>query len=115
MGEFEQADKNIAIAIEKGLNPNSGESLSQLQKAYIKALETIKDTEDKIECYERLADVFRKLIVHIDSENFQYHASLAYVYKELGEYDKAREEAMIVLELSPESKQAIEEFLRTLP
>jgi len=115
LGEFEQADKNIAIAIEKGLNPNSGESLSQLQKAYIKALETIKDTEDKIECYERLADVFRKLIVHIDSENFQYHASLAYVYKELGEYDKAREEAMIVLELSPESKQAIEEFLRTLP
>jgi len=117
LGEFEQADKNIAIAIEKGLNPNSGESLSQLQKAYIKALETIEDKNKElyIECYERLADVFRKLILHIDSENFQYHASLAYVYKELGEYDKAREEAMIVLELSPESKLNIDEFLKTLP
>ncbi len=115
LGELEQADENIAISIKMKYNINSGKSLVQLQQAYIKALETIEDIKDKIECYQRLADVYERLIIHVNPENFQYHASLAYIYRELGEYDKAREQAMIVLELSPESRQNIEDFLKTLP
>jgi len=114
LAEFEQADKTITIAVKKGHNPNSKKSLIQLQRAYIKALETIEDKELYIECYKRLADIYKELI-SIDSKNFQYHASLAYVYRELGEYDKARKEALIVIELSPDLKEEVNKFLISLP
>jgi len=119
LGELEEADKNIAISIKMGYNIDVAKLLLQRQRAYIKLLETIGDKDENqelfIEIYKRLAEIYRGLIAHVDPESFQYHASLAYIYKELGEYDKARKQAMIVLELSPESKENIEEFLRTLP
>ena len=116
--EFEQADKTIKIAHEKGHSSISKQSLLQLQKTYVAVLKTIEDKDKNkelyIECHKKLADVYEKLI-YIDYWNFQYHASLAYIYKEIGEYDKAREQAMIVLQISPESKPNIDAFLNTLP
>jgi len=111
LGELEQSDKTIAIAIEKGHEPYTKKSLIQLQQTYIKALETI---EDKIECYKRLAHVYQRLIGHVDSENFQYHASLAYIYKELEEYDKTREQTLKIVKLFPDLLGDAEEFFKSI-
>ena len=120
LNELEQADESIAISIKMGYDINSAKLCFQQQRAYIKLLETIENDKDKnqelfIEIYKRLANIYIGLIMYVDAENFQYHASLAYVYRELGEYDKAMKEAMIVLELSPESKPNIDAFLESLP
>jgi len=115
LGNLEQADQDIALAKEKEQNINSNKSLIQLQNAYMKTIETIEDSSKKTEYYKRLADVYQRSIKYIDDKNFQYYASLAYVYKELGEYKKARESALIVLELSPESKENVKAFLKSLP
>jgi protein involved in temperature-dependent protein secretion len=64
--------------------------------------------------YEILRDLYIEQI-KLSPRNFQYHASLAYAHSILGEYDKAREQAAIVLELSPESRDNVEAFLKTLP
>jgi len=83
--------------------------ISQIITIYSKIA---KKTEE-IKYYEILKDLYIKMIEY-EYNDFQHHASLAYIYSLLGEYDKAREEAMIVLELSPESAQVVEEFLKTL-
>jgi len=56
-----------------------------------------------------------KYLIEKDPNNFQHHASLAFAYKNIGDYENAKKEALKVLELSPESKQNTEEFLKTLP
>ena len=63
--------------------------------------------------YERLVEAYKALI-KLEPENIQYIASLAVAFKEAGETEKAREQALKVLELSPESKKSVEEFLRGL-
>jgi O-antigen ligase/tetratricopeptide (TPR) repeat protein len=65
------------------------------------------------EDYERLVEAYEALI-RLEPENIQYIASLAVAFKEAGETEKAREQALKVLELSPESKKSVEEFLRGL-
>ena len=54
-------------------------------------------------------------VIILDPTNPQYRATLAFLYKELGEFEKAREQALEVLRLAPENKGQVEEFLRTLP
>jgi len=108
--EIEQSERDIKIATEKKYNSNSKESLSQLAKAYLK----LAEETGKLKYYEKLADLFRKLVI-IEPNNYQHHASLAYIYKVLGKYEKAREQALIVIELLPDSKENVEEFLKTLP
>jgi len=112
LGELTQAKENIEKASQNKLNVNSKESLSQLLVIYLTAIQNLKNTN--LEYYKPLIEIYKKLI-SLSPDNFQYHASLAYTYKTLGEYKKAREEAMIVIELSPGSKPSVEEFLRTLP
>jgi Flp pilus assembly protein TadD len=58
--------------------------------------------------------VFEKLIA-INQNNPQYRSSLAYFYRQTGQYEKARIQALKVLELSPESKPNVDAFLKTLP
>ena len=99
---FEEFNSFIALAQKKGYNINSKESLSQLINVYIKT-----------ENYQGLAETYSKLI-SIEPKNAQFHAYLAVVYKELGEIEKAKKEALKVLELQPEAKAEIEEFLRSL-
>jgi len=67
-----------------------------------------------IEDYNEIVSILDRLIF-LNPTNPQYHSTLAYVYGQLGEYKKAREQALKVLELSPESKDNVEEFLRALP
>lgn len=109
-GKIEEGTEYMEIAEQKGTNLNDKKTLNQLLKVYIRL---VKEKEG-FKYYRTIADIYEKLI-ELDYENFQYHASLAFTYKTLGEYDKAREQAMIVIELSPESKVNVDAFLKTLP
>jgi len=98
----EEAEKYFKIAKEKRCPINSEVSLLEIVNAYIKT-----------ENYQKLAETYQSLI-KLKPEKPQYYASLATCYKILGEYEKAKEEAFKVLEISPESKEMVEEFLRSL-
>jgi O-antigen ligase len=98
------AQNNVQTAKEKGYNIDSKTSLGELSDAY-----------GSVPDYKNLALIYEKFILLIDPNVAQYHSSLAFFYKQLGEYKKAREEAIKTLQLSPESKQAVDDFLRTLP
>ncbi len=101
--DINNAQKNIEIAGSKGYSINSEVSLGQLADAYY----FITD-------YRTLASIYEKLII-INQSSAQYHSSLAFFYSKLGEYAKARHEAMEALKRSPESKPNVDAFLRTLP
>ncbi len=118
LNELEQADENMAISIKMGHNINSDKNLFKLQRAYMKLFESIEN-EDKneelfIEIYKRLADVYDRLIAWADPESFQYHASLSYIYKEIGEYDKARDRALNIVRLFPDLLGDAEEFFKSI-
>jgi len=110
LNESEEALKAMETASEKGYKVESKKALSQLINTYANLAKSTGD----IKYYENVVEIYQKLI-EIEPKNFQFHASLSYVYKVLEEYDKAREEAMIVIELSPESKANVGEFLESLP
>ena len=97
------ADKNIQTAVAEGYNINLEQSLVDMANVY-----------NSLSDYKNLVLVFEKLVV-INPNAVQYHSSLAVVYKELGKYSKARQEANKVLQLSPASKQNVDAFLSTLP
>lgn len=103
LDEKDESQKNIQIAIQKGSNPESKSSLLQLSRVYT-------ETEN----YKELAKILPKLIA-FEPANPQYHASLALVCKELGDFKKAREQALEVLKLAPDSKEQVEIFLNSLP
>lgn len=102
LGDFKEGNINIEIARKKGYNATSLISLLQLATAY----NLHKD-------YKALAEIYQELI-NKNPKEVQYHATLAFIYAELGEYKKAREEALKVLELQPEARANVEEFLRSL-
>jgi tetratricopeptide (TPR) repeat protein len=97
------ANQNIKTASTKGYNINSEDNLGKLGSAY-----------NSIPDYQNLLIIFERL-VSINPSDVQYHSSLAFIYAKLGEYDEARQEAAIVLQLSPQSKPNIDAFLKTLP
>jgi tetratricopeptide (TPR) repeat protein len=98
----DEAQNNLQIAA-KGYSIYSKESLEQLSNAY----GFVKDYQNLVVIYESLVGQFPQIA--------QYHSSFAFFYKEVGRYKEARGEALKVLELSPESKKNVEDFLKTLP
>jgi len=100
--DLDMSDYYILTAREKGYPVQSKESLLQLTKVYI-------ETEN----YPGLVKIYSDLI-SLEPNNPQHHASLAFVYKELGDLIMAKKEALRVLELQPENKEAVEEFLEGL-
>jgi O-antigen ligase len=105
-------EEQIKMAEKKGYDNSGTVAMKQLVKIYTQLIEG--ERGDKTLYYKALAEAYYRL-TQLNPDNFQYHASLAYVYKALGEYQKARQEALIVIKLSPESKQNVDAFLRTLP
>ena len=101
--ENDIANEDIKTAKKYGFNDSSTLALYQLIGVY-----------NKTEQYDKLADVYEKLIV-MDLSVAQYHSSLAFTYFKLGQYKKAREQAMIFLKLMPEAKDEVDAFLRMLP
>ncbi len=77
-------------------------------------LNTLADAYASIPDYQNLSIIFREL-VSIKPNSAQYHSSLAFFYSKLEKYKEARQEALEVLKLSPESKPNVDAFLKTLP
>jgi O-antigen ligase len=101
--EFPESERDLKLAEEKGYRVNSPASIDQLIIAY-----------SSVKNYQKLVPIYQNLI-EWNSSNPQYHASLALAYREMGEFEKARQEALIFLKLMPEAKEEVELFLKTLP
>lgn len=112
--ELDNADFAEKEAIKRGFNPISPKPISETIIAYMDLALKTKDKKIKEASYLKLADCYQKLILYVDYNNYQYHASLAYAYKELGETKKAKEEALVVIKLAPELKSQVEEFIKNL-
>ncbi|MDO8633280.1 MAG: O-antigen ligase family protein [Candidatus Wildermuthbacteria bacterium] len=94
---------NTKIALGLGYNADKDfYALSNILQAYA-------ETKD----LGGVAKTYEKIIALRPSP--QFYASLAFTYRELGEYAKARETALKVIELDPSTKAEVDEFLRTLP
>lgn len=106
-----EAEQSFEKSWEKGHHPEQIDSQSTLNQMATVYSKLIKD-HGKTKYYKELKLIYLRLI-RWDYTNFQYHATLAHIYKTLGEFEKARQEALIVLELSPESEQVIQEFLNS--
>jgi len=102
LGNSEDGKKEIQIAEQEGY-PVNVFTLNMKADAF----ESVKD-------YKNLVEIYKEYI-KLDYNNPQYHSSLAFVYSLIGEYKKAREEAVIVLKLAPDSKENVNSFLNTLP
>ncbi len=101
--DFSDAKKDIQTAIDKNFNVDNALSLSQLINAYL-----------DVEQYKEMVPLYIKLI-NLDPSITRHHSSLAVLYAKLGQYQKAREEALIILHFAPEKKADIDNFLKTLP
>jgi len=107
LGDEKQGSQDIETAKEKGHDYNNRVSLSQLALAY-----------SKNKNYKALVSIYSQL-TEIDPHNIdlqiQDHATLASLYKELGDYKNARKEALQIIKLNPDAKSDVEDFLNTLP
>jgi len=103
LGENDTAASDIKTAQNNGYPTESKDALLQLAKVYV-------DLKD----YKKLAEIYQKLIA-LEPNNAQYLAYLADCYKKMGDYKGAREEALKILEIAPEDKNDVEEFLKSLP
>ncbi len=88
---------------ERGFNLRSEDLLNMLINAYAKA-----------ENYDAIIPLY-KILIEDHPENLQYYSSIAATFKEAGNYDKAREYAMKIVEIDPSMRIPVEEFLKTLP
>jgi len=95
-------EKDLMLAEIRRYDSSSFVSLSQLEKVHSIA-----------NSYPELVIIYQKLIA-LRPEEPQYHASLAFIYRELGKLKEAKAEAMKVLELQPEAKEMVDEFLKSL-
>lgn len=102
LGKEAQAKENLTIAREKGHPFSTLTSLNQLNLAYTKTRN-----------YKELVAVYSELI-GLKPKEPQYRASLAFCYRELGNYPAAREQALIFEQLMPEAKKEVEIFLKSL-
>jgi len=116
--QFKGADRAIKISIKNRKNPShSKKMLSQMQSAYIVAVEKTKEKNNPElikKAYEGLSVAYKKFIQNIDPSDYQQRASLAFIYKEIGEYRNAREQAVTTLKHSPESKDSVANFLDSI-
>jgi len=101
----EDTAKEAVEVLERALalSPQRKDAIPELVKAY-----------GLTRNYEGLAEIYPKLI-ELEPDQPQHYASLAFVYRELGQIEKARQTALKIIELFPEQQKEAEEFLRTLP
>lgn len=100
-GDYEEAEKKSRECV--NLNEKGEECWQILEASNI----SLKDFSDLIGIYQRL--------ISFEPANTQYYAYLALSYKEIGDYKKARETALKILEITPEAKTDVDKFLEELP
>jgi len=113
LGNLTQAIENIEKANQNYVNVSSRTALSQFIRKYLVAIQDLEEKDPEY-YYQPLIFAYSKL-TSLDPKNFQYHASLAYIFKTLGKYWTAWEEALTVVRMSPGSKQSVQEFVKTFP
>lgn len=119
---YARNDSNGKIYLQKaedmGAYMSSGKKLLLLSNAY-----------GSIPDYKNMAIFLEKLVANsadgvaydiknnrkINQTIVQYHSTLAFLYSKMGQYEKARQEALFVLKISPESESSVTEFLKTIP
>lgn len=103
LGNQEIGKKYVAISEEKGYGRPP---FMQLASAFLSQKN-----------YKDAAYVYRQIVFYYP-ENADYHATMAFLYKEIGQYSDAAMEALAVLELQPENSEAaafIKEMLALSP
>ena len=100
--DYEKSAEFIDMAKSKGFDTESVSSLYQLINTY----NTTGNYQKLAEVYEKLTKAFPLMV--------QYHSSLALTYKQIGQFQKAKEQALIILQLAPETKNEIGSFIKTL-
>ncbi len=64
--------------------------------------------------YKDAAEAYRMAMVYNDDNNASWHAVLAFLYKQIKEYDKAGKEAVKVFKLQPENEEVLVFFEQLL-
>ncbi|MEA2092745.1 MAG: O-antigen ligase family protein [Patescibacteria group bacterium] len=101
LGNEKESKENIEKGEELGYETT--ETINKLIKYQVET----KHYEETVFLYLFLIDY--------NPDDAQNYSSLATVYRELEEYEKAREWALKTLEISPQAKKNVREFLKTLP
>lgn len=110
LGNIEEGNDALKIAALWGYPPKPPQNPQIL---YVTALLQLINAHLESLNYSGVAEVYEELIA-IQPEP-QYYASLAVAYKENGEFEKARETALKVLELDPTLRGQVELFIKSLP
>jgi tetratricopeptide (TPR) repeat protein len=119
LGQLDLAKENVEAAKQRNY-PEQYEfaQRSQIIGFYNSLLKKDINQETKEYLYSQLIELYQGLISSsleiYKKDNPQYHASLAYVYKQSGDMKKAKEEAEIVLQLAPDAAKTADEFLKDL-
>jgi O-antigen ligase len=105
LGNQEQFKHFEQIAKDYDYDLNSPEALQELTNLYI-----------AVGNYQGLVNTYSQLIslTQTPKEKAQLLASLAAVYKDLGNIEKAKKTALEILEIFPQGKADVEFFLKTL-
>ncbi len=99
----EQAEHDIAEAVKWNYKTESLISLTQLARAY-----SVTGNKSK------LTDTYEKLS-QIKPNDTQILGTLAWLYRDLKQYGKARETALKLAQVNPETQEEVARFLQTLP
>jgi tetratricopeptide (TPR) repeat protein len=100
--DFEEADGYFDEANKRGIDMKDPNRLLQLVFVY-----------NEIQNHEEIIKVMEK-IIELDPKTIQHYASLATIYKKVGNIEKAKEIALKILEIELEANAEVEEFIRTL-
>ncbi|MBU4480125.1 O-antigen ligase family protein [Patescibacteria group bacterium] len=91
LGDQENGKKHIQESLERGSSP----SYIQLGVAYISQ----NNYKDAADAYHMLTAIY--------PENANYHAAMAFLSREIGDYSRARRETLEVFRLQPENKEVL--------
>jgi len=101
---YQEAVQYVEKAIQMGYDyKNSINDLMRLVYIY-----------DKVGNYHKVVETYELALLE-QPDNPQIHASLAVAYKAIGNYQRAREEALKSAEIDPKFKEEAEKFIKTLP
>lgn len=128
LGDYQKAAKE-AVEVFR-LQPNNPESLQFLQSLFAMAKNNsevelsmasvayvYKETGKKNNDRDMLSESKNLYlqVISVNPKNIDYHWALADVYNQLGEFYKARDEAILVFQINPNTRKGVQEFLSKLP